>query len=52
MKKTMKTKVFASLIAAVCAISAITTVSVISASAYNDNNPLVSSRQPECKSQL
>lgn len=43
MKKTMKTKVFASLIAAVCAISAITTVSVISASAYNDNNPLVSS---------
>ena len=43
MKKTMKTKVFASLIAAVCAISAITTVSVISDSAYNDNNPLVSS---------
>ena len=42
MKKTIRTKVFASLIAAVCAVSAITTVSMISASAYNNGNDLVS----------
>jgi len=42
MKKTIRTKVFASLIAAVCPVSAITTVSMISASAYNNGNDLVS----------
>ena len=43
MKKTIRTKVFASVIAAVCAVSAITTVSMISASAYSNNSQLVSS---------